>query len=1612
MQKKLARQVVVDIAQALDDNRLLQRFSLSKKAVAALLRGSGLAEGIERLFPIQGRLACKEILALCEEALLRLRQPPGEGWLSFSYRYAVNLMFPDPAFDTRAVRFGDGAQFLLAVMQVLFDYERQALPFDPVYDFAFLSEKEIAGCERAAQYRRFLKAFRQDFIYEAMRLGNEVTPYHTLEHITGVHYAATTAARGLLAAGVAVDLALVSGAAAGHDLGKFGCKPNERVPYLHYHYTARWFAARQMEEIGHIAANHSTWDLEPENLSAESLLLIYADFRVKQSRAADGEKITRFLSLEESFEVILQMLDNVDDRKRRRYEFVYSKLHDFEEYMRHLGVDLSLSHAPLSPVPKKDSALMNAGEAVQSLVFLSVEHNLGVMHRLGQERQFGNILEAARSEKDWTRLRAYINIFEQYSTYLSANQKVQTLGFLYELLIHREGDIRRQAASLIGSIIARFNEGYRKEIPTGAEPHPDEQTPFALWVQFLDMVIHPDHRLTSLHRGWLGYTLKIVVDSLLAHCRESDTQQYLSAFLRYVDAPCLLDDDAAFVLLDSMLYLPLSLCGPEALDAMTAFAREFSQRDSLRLCTAALRFLKRLTEILPPSHACCLSAGDTAAQARCEGNVTLVFLQCCILRNLGREVGEHNRLLYGQDLVSDIFLENLKTATPWVLKAVNIELLVDQIEQGKRDHILHISAHLSNLLKVSERVVLRHNAGQALLKIMPLLSLDQRNEIAVELAKGLEVGGDELSKYIPQYLGELALYLHPSELDELIANLDALAGSVNDRIASVALDTVGSLLECYPAYRGRFEESSGAYSIRRERLLGMLFGGLASYRETVRQQALLVIGQVLYGSKRLALEEKASLFSLCCKKFLFLISEHRDGELTFYFRAAALSHLYGFLALHRLEHGEFPVEQPGAVAFFPGSFDPFTLSHKGIVHAIRALGFEVYLAVDEFSWSKKTQPGLIRRQIVNMSVADEFSVHLFPHEIPVNLANPADLQRLRGVFAGRELYVVVGSDVIESASCYRCEPSPDSIHAMNHIIFQRSGLTEEDGRHAGGLSLISGKVIELQLPTHLEDISSTRIRENIDLNRDISNLIAPTAQDFIYQNGLYLREPQYKPILRASALRFEYVEHPQEELLSEMAQALSRENSDADARCGAIARAGDAVLLLRHAEHGHIIGFASLQQIGPAALYFALHNAAAADFVRRSAAGNILLLTGVERCGADPSHDAVQLLLTEALALSLANDCGFAIFFSPEGDCPQELCEALERQGFVRAPCPDPSVLYVADMRSPVVLIHNLETTIKEPFSSNERVLLAIGRAHRRLQTAMTRLYPGNLVLSLNAGVIHHRLVEKVTALNGVPNFPTQPRILGDFMCVPFGKILRGNAVPNTVTKTLHTDKVFTSDIKYSAIEAFPYYPPLESQLRNIRSFHRPVILVDDLLHGGDRLMALDPMLEREEIDVQMVLVGLLSGRGRDLMAIHNRPVDSVYYVPNLRQWFVESTLYPFIGGDTVRRANMPVPGLLPSVNMILPYAYPSRYNEFQRQAVFEMSRCCIENARDILLTLEAQYRAHFARNLTLSRLSEAIILPLCPDKGSCMSYDPNLAASVYLESDLEMLLRTRDRME
>ncbi len=1581
MNKKRIRQMDLALRRRLSDRPAADYFAPGD-ALLRTLETEGYMQRFAGLFS-GARLRCADVLALCRPELETLCPgEPSEGWLAYAYDYARRLLYPE---KTDAEPFAPGAVFLLSVLQVLFAAEAELLPHDPAWTFDFLTDDELAGSPSAPSYQRFLRLWRREFVYELMRLGLEVTPYRTLEHIAGVHHIAVTAARALRKSGVAVDVALVSGAAAGHDLGKFGCRPGERVPYLHYFYTDQWFRRRRMTDIGHVAANHSVWDLEPDYLSVEALLLIYADFRVKQLHDAQGREITRISTLAQAFQVILDKLDDVDGEKQKRYTRVYARLEDFEQFMVSCGVDVTMSGGDTPPLPEKHTALMTDDEALRALTLRCVGHNMELMHRLTDQRSFARLLEEARGETDWRRLRAYLAVMESYSLYLHIPQKVQTLTFLYELLMHREGDIRRQAAALLGEIIAGFHAGYAKERPADIRPDPRAITDVDQWRLYLDKILYPDHKLMPQHRRWIGYTLKFAVGSLLSHCPGRE-ERFLAPVFAYYRRPEDLDDYTAFQLLDTAAALPDTAYTASRARQMTDFAAALSLRKDLTIRMAAVLLLDRLARLYPED-----GRALEAVTAVPDGDSgTLRYLKQDVL-------SQGAPLLLPEDVVSEIFLDNLKTATPWITKQGNLRLLTDFARSGKSP-ALHIATHLSNLIKVSDRVTVRHSAGNALLALAPRLTADQRNEVAVELCRGLELGQQEFTKYIPDYLGRFALWLPPAELDEVLDDLRVNLSSSDSRVTASVLDTVGVIYEAYDAYRARFPETDDAYRRRRERLLGLLMRGLSGIDGATRQEALFVLGRRVFGSGELGRHEKRRAFMLTQRKLLSAQDEFPGEGLTFYYRAAMLGKLYRFITEERLFHKGFDFGAPRPVAFFPGTFDPFTLSHKGIVRAIRDQGFEVLLAIDEFSWSKKTQPYRLRRRIAAMAVADVFHVSIFPEDFPVNIANPENLHELRAAFPGRSVSIVVGSDVVLHASSYKKSVTPDSIHTFDHVIFRR---TEPDAEPAD-YSCITGKVLELTLPPQLEEISSTRIREAVDANRDISNLIDPTVQEFIYRRGLYLREPQDKPVLRTEDLSFlpaspETAEKFLRTMLSVPTAAALRTQ---------IESRGDDVMVCRDTD-GTILGAASYACLDSARLFARLGDPALSGLVRQNAGGRTLLISGLFVPRGERQSDFCQLLITEVLTLALSREFTYALYLPLEGAVSGYGRQLLTLQGFV--PAGDSTDALAVDMRCPIVLSRNVDTAVKAPFSSSPRVLAAIAAAHRRLQAALTKLQPGSLVLSLSAGVIYHRLLQRITGRNGVPAEPTTPRVLGPDICVPYGKILRGVAVPNTVTKTLRTDKVYEPDLSTYSIEAYPDYSPLPDQVRTIHAFARPVILVDDMLHDGKRIRRLAPLLAETNTPVDQVLVGYLTGMGRDLMEQLGYDVDAIYYLPNLRLRFVESTLYPFIGGDTVRRSEALPGGLQPAVNRILPYAAPE-YTGMDDETAWELSLCCLENARDILLALETEFRSLYARNLTLSRLGEAVILPLCPDKGGCMTYDLSRAASTYLEGDIELLKRMRPR--
>jgi hypothetical protein len=221
--------------------------------------------------------------------------------------------------------------------------------------------------------------------------------------------------------------------------------------------------------------------------------------------------------------------------------------------------------------------------------------------------------------------------------------------------------------------------------------------------------------------------------------------------------------------------------------------------------------------------------------------------------------------------------------------------------------------------------------------------------------------------------------------------------------------------------------------------------------------------------------------------------------------------------------------------------------------------------------------------------------------------------------------------------------------------------------------------------------------------------------------------------------------------------------------------------------------------------------------VRKLASGRILLVEQPEGGG-----EELRQLLCDLLARSLEREHTYALYLGA-GEAEADIAA---QAGFL--PIPGQGDLLYADMRSPLVLIEDALQRIKEPFASDEAVVAAVLSTRPSLRRAIANLFPGKLLLCFDMEAINAGLIEKVRARNGVADVPPAEKRYGKFMCVPYGKILADTIVPNTVTKALHADKVFHADESGFDITESPGYSLLVNQVKTLKSFRRPVLLIDD----------------------------------------------------------------------------------------------------------------------------------------------------------------------------------------
>ncbi|WP_251860435.1 cytidyltransferase [Clostridium sp. Marseille-Q2269] len=1565
--------------------------------------------------------SAKTTFQLCESLLYSIYPIKNkEKYLKQIYIYSINKAFPYTSKEKNDSDLDISCEIFLKIFSIINDFEKNlnTSKWKSKYPLFFLNDEEIENLEMTKEYKKFISDFKKDYIYEMMKLSEEVMGFNTLDHVCAVHYLCVHIGRQLKEAGIPIDLGRVSGAAAGHDIGKYGCTGEDlkRVPHLHYYYTDQWFKNRNIQYIGNVAMNHSTWDLEVENLSLESLILIYSDFRVKNIKTNSGYKM-HIYSLEDSFYVILNKLENLDEKKEKRYRGVYYKLKDFEDYLLKLNINIDPNnniYKQYSHLNNTEYSLMQGDEITNNLKNISIYHSIYLMHQLRDEISLETILDSARSEKDWKDLREYIRVLQEYSTYLTQKQKKQTIKFLFENLIHPEDDIRKHCAELMGKLIAIFDENYMKEIPSNVKLLPTEITSCDILTEYLKAMLSPPSSMIYVNKFNLGYNVPTMIESLFNYCKESSLDNYRTIILSHFDNKKYKNVDIQLFLLDTAKYIPMDLSSEYAYKLWNFIFYILKKRNqTLRL--GALKILNTLTKQKLSENIINKIKDYLFLSNINKNNITENMLKLKLAKSLNLEslyCSLEKHVNINKKLATEIFLSNLKSNTSWIKKHIQIDLLLKYAKENPSSFGMHTIIHFSNLLKVSDIESVRSKAGNAILEIMPYLSLAERNEIAIELLRGLEIEGNRFTEYIPTYEGQVILWLQPIELDEIIQDLTIKFKKADTTLKCLILKTIGITISNYSIYKTRFKEDISFFKSRLINMLGILLNGLGDYNIQVKQSAFISLGKHLFGREK-PFEEKANLFKLTAKKILTLIAEDRNKNLMMLTNSVGLHYIYRFISDYNFFIGDLNMPCAKKIAFFPGTFDPFSASHKEIAKALRDMDFEVFLAVDEFSWSKRTLPSLLRRDILNLSIADQLNIYIYPSTIPINISNNMDLMKLKNLFPKSEVYIAVGSDVILNASSYKKENIniKNSIFNFSHIIFQRG---KSNNKLSEIISYIKRDVLIFSLSSKYSEISSTQIRNYIDENKNISSLVDPIAEKYIYEKGFYQRESQDKSIIQPISLKTVILNSIDDYLINKIYSMLKYKIKNIKEILNNLKHKSSARAILIKDEKDELIGFSLFHWIRSNVLYEEMADDYIAEYIRNNSTGRIISLDGFYIKNTEKSKHIEQILVTETLAFCVSKDYEYAVFHPKHGEFQTSyIVDILKLQGFIKVQNLTNSLcIYTVNMSNPCILNLDMENFIKEPYRNNKRIKNVIIESRKSLQKSLTNLYKGELVLSFDNNFLHQAMINKICTENNVSNYIEIPKKLGKAMCVPYGDILDRHIIPNTVTKSLHTEKIFNSDMKAFRIGQFPNYLPLQTQVRMLTSFNRPVILVDNLLHKGYRIKALDPIFKKEKLEIKKIIVGIMSGRGKDLMDKQKRAVDSVYFIPRLKLWFNEVSMYPFMGGDLLWREKYPKRNLLSSINLILPYTYPKFIVGCSKKSIFNLSKACIENSINILHTIEEEYRNITDKNLNLYLLGHVFNVSRCPDQGDNIYYNLNLPPSHYLKNDLEKLLRLENIIE
>lgn len=1527
--------------------------------------------------------------------------------------------FPAPTAEAGRVA---GYFFPLAAAVLQEQVARGGGGIAPRLPFVPLAAEEVERWPSAEEYRRLLRHAEDEGLVLCYAIAQQWYGLTIEDHVLGVTGLSLWIGR-QLARSVSVDLPLLHGAAIGHDIGKFGCVGDEvrRIPRLHYYYTHIYYQDRNLPSLGHIATNHSCWDLEQVRLPVETLLLIYADFRVKDWTGPDGVSRMQIISLHDAFTAIRGKLENLDREKIRRYRGVYRKLRDIEEYLQVLGVNLDPPEFPTRIPPKPrvpegldvlrvlaaqqrpDAIALATGRNIGTLRRLMVTaHNIGVMERLRDLPALRALLEEARSFERWRDLRTYQAILGEYSPALSREQKAVALDFFLELLGHRDDDIRYQAANRIGDLLGGGEDFWRKDLPDGVVLRPERSVLDEL-ERVLDLLDRagPAAADDMSQTERVLYGIPILIRRLLrradAGLRAQAWDLIRTSFTRRLgDRRPLV---GLYVCESMEVALPFLDTG--AREVALTFAEEWMLHENMNTRLMAWRVLLALAaggrdkpRLLDGVRRCLetLAARMTTRSLPAELFLVEEIAKACNETGAGRRCRELR--IAGRDPIREVLLRNLKSRTGWVEKKVNCDYLTAAAKarlEENRDpgsyFANEVAVHFANLLKVSRVEGTRFHAGRCLLRLLPLLTVPQRNDVAVELLRSLELDEEAVTRYIPRFLGSALASLPEQEFLEVLDDIE-----INGRRGSEPLQRLLLQTACWLVLSLDVKRVTAPVL---RRLASVLLGALAESRSTTVNEGFAQLATVLERLGRKAADDGRlrSFLTVATKKLLTLVI-HRPGDrVRFFLAASALNHLDRAFA--RMHPGiSFP-EHP-TVAFLPGTFDPFTAAHGAIVARSLESSDEVLVQMDDYSWRKHALPRDIREELAWMALAAVPEAFLAPFKPPINLASQTGLRQLRRTFRDRRLVLVVGSDVVSGASAYKDPRSP--IWSIPHAVVVRESSPSKAWEQK--VDHFRDSVSVINAPASVASISSSSLRAALDRREELEQYCHPLVARTLVERRLYVNYPDQKKVVPRADVHFAV--QPGGGVPDGLVEVVR-----ADLTGRALAATAGAIrtgVATGADVAGSALAAVTWREVAAAALPVLVEDAALAGSRAGRLVGTGALVEVVAARAGETPEASLRELFSQALARWLDSGLLFALVPSPMGRV-DPLRSALATLGSLwQAPSDQAraeswrwATLRLTD---PVVLVWDLEATLQPPYANAVRVQAVLEQGRRATAGFFAELEPGNALLHLNEKQLRRRTVER--ACERLSSERTARR----FVALGLGRQFSRDIIGDTPTVAIDLERYLTWQGYEAGCRPMWGSPSLELQLAVARELGRNAILLAPFLDSPEPVIQVIEAAETVGVAVREVIIGVTDAAVRATLELRGIRHRCDVVVPGWRGVLRESAVAPYLGGWSISgRAPLGQGSLVPSLNDCLPYHQP-HYLGISENAALDFSRLVLEQARTLLQALENEFREREGMLLSVRDLGAVVRTPRCPPLPEGFLPPRERLPSELLADDIEALAR------